>query len=93
MKPSLISFSYIISSWERKAVAKPEASRITKKKKKGVCGQSNRITFFFSFTCVCEGEVRNIIFCLCLDIGQYKSQEHLFLTYYFFGVLWDLDPN
>lgn len=46
--------SYIISSWERKAVAEPEASSITKK---GVCGQSNRITLFFNpFTCVCEGE-------------------------------------
>ena len=91
MKPSLISFSYIIASWERKAVAKPEASRITTKKKESVA-KATELLFFFSFTCVCE-EVRNIIFCLCLDIGQYKSQEHLFLTYYFFGVLWDLDPN
>jgi hypothetical protein len=67
MKPFLIGFSYIISSWERKAVAKPEASRITKKE---VCGQSDRTIFFYLFTCVCEREVSSVVFCLCLDIGQ-----------------------
>lgn len=61
MKPSLIGFSYIISSRERKAVAKPEASRITEKE--SVAKATELLFFFFnSFTCVCEGEGRNITF-------------------------------
>lgn len=91
MKPSLIGFSYIISSWERKAVAKPETSTITKKKNESLA-KATELHFFYPFTCVSEGKVRNIVFHLCLDTEQYKSQEHIFLTYYFlvfFGI-WTL---
>lgn len=54
--------------------------------------KATELHFFYPFTCVSEGKVRNIVFHLCLDTEQYKSQEHIFLTYYFlvfFGI-WTL---